>query len=194
VTLGGQPIGFTESVLRNLLRAADGLPFGQLGIAWPSYAIALVVMGKDKKFRRLGDLVAGTMVVVEDRRVVADRLRIDPPPSPQELAYLPQRLPLSGEELEALELFLRREGRLGPAREDELASMVAPIFAKRLGVRYRDPTRFLKVLYARARGIGPEDPHQQRRGMYPPSHPNMPGHPPPNQPHPDAQWMPRGPR
>jgi hypothetical protein len=56
---GGFPIGFLDSVLRNLLRAADFLPVG--------YVLGLISMAGDSRFRRLGDRVAGTMVVIEER-------------------------------------------------------------------------------------------------------------------------------
>ena len=150
---GGQPLTFGQSLIRNLLRAADLLPAaGSL----PTYGIGVLVMGKDERFRRLGDLAAGTMVIVEKRTSVDAPLNIHPLPSPQELANLPQRLPIDGEELEAIELLLRREYRLSPARIYELASLVAGIFAKRLHVRVHDPVRFLKVLYARSRGMTAE--------------------------------------
>jgi uncharacterized RDD family membrane protein YckC len=142
VTEKGHPLRLTDSFLRNLLRAADFLPMG--------YAVGLTVMGRDARFRRLGDMVAGTMVIVLDRSDVAAPIRIDPPPTEKELRGIPQRLPLSGDDLDAIELFLRRKGSLGPAREEELAAMVAPIYARRLGVRYKEASRFLALLHYRA--------------------------------------------
>ncbi len=144
ITDSGQPLRFRDIWLRNLLRGADWLPVG--------YALGLIVMGRDRRFRRLGDFVAGTMVVVEERQALADPLYIQPLPTARELGSLPQRVPLSGDELEALELFLRRVPRLHPARSEELAEIVAPVFARRLGVRFRgDAKRFLEVLYYRSR-------------------------------------------
>ena len=144
ITDSGRPLHFLDSVLRNLVRGADWLPMG--------YALGLIVMGRDRRFRRLGDFAGGTMVVVEERQALADPLYIQPPPTPRELGSLPQRVPLSGDEIEALELFLRRVPRLHPARTEELAEIVAPVFAKRLGVRFRgDARRFLEVLYYRTR-------------------------------------------
>jgi hypothetical protein len=142
VTEGGHPLRFADSLLRNLLRGADFLP--------GAYAIGLVVMGRDPRFRRLGDLAAGTIVIAEERASVQGPLVLDPPASAAELRPLPQRLPLSGDELDAIELFLRRAGKLSRARELELAEMVAPVFARRLGLRYRDAQRFLAVLHYRA--------------------------------------------
>ena len=143
VTEGGHPLRFVDSLLRNLLRAADFLPFG--------YALGVVVMGRDSRFRRLGDLVAGTMVIVEERLAVATAIRVQPPPALTELESIPQGLVLGREDLEAIELFLRRAPVLSPARVDELAEMVCPIYARRFALRVREPARFLALLYVRAR-------------------------------------------
>lgn len=138
---GGYPITFMDSVLRNLLRAADFLP--------SAYALGVVTMMTDRRFRRLGDRVAGTMVVVDERRHAAKPVLINPAPTKDELEGLP-RPRLSGAELEAIELFLRRKDTLSPARELELAEMVAPLFSSRLGIPHRNPSRWLALLYERA--------------------------------------------
>jgi uncharacterized RDD family membrane protein YckC len=140
---GGFPLGFVDSVLRNLLRAADFLP--------AAYVTGLTVMAGDPRFRRLGDRVAGTMVIIEDRIGVSAPLRLEPPARPGELEALPARPPLSADELDALELFLRR-GDLSPPRRLELAEMVAPLWGRRMGVNTGDPVRFLALLHERAAG------------------------------------------
>lgn len=142
VRQNGLPIGFADSFLRNLLRAADFLPLLN--------ALGLTTMCLDKQFRRLGDLVAGTIVVFEERQPIRPLIQIDPVPKPEELARLPRQLDLSSADIDAIELFLRRSGQLNPAREQELAEIVAPLYAKRFAVRYRDPVRFLAILYHRA--------------------------------------------
>lgn len=140
----GLPVGFGDSVLRNLLRAADFLP--------NFYAIGALTMCVDEKFRRLGDMAAGTLVICERAELVLPAIVVTPPPKEKELSALPKQVLLSADELETLELFLRRRGDLNPMREHELAELVAPVFARRMNVRYRDPTRFLAILYARATG------------------------------------------
>ncbi|HET7545466.1 MAG TPA: RDD family protein [Polyangiaceae bacterium] len=144
VTCDGLPVSFGSSVLRNLLRAADFLPTG--------YAVGLLTMTLDSRFRRLGDWAADTMVIIEERPRLREPIRLDPPPKPSELEQLPSRLDLPGPVVEALELFLRRVPELQKLREDELASMLAPIYGQRLNVRYRDASRFLGLLYVRALG------------------------------------------
>jgi len=158
----GCPATFLAIVLRNLLRAADALPF--------TYAVGLLVMSGDRRFRRLGDWVAGTMVVVETRARAATALRIDPPPSERELEPLPLDLRLSGSDLDAIEAFLRRERTLGVLRGRELAEMIAPIHARRLGLRYDDPARLLALLYHRATtGIEASRSHTRLRTAAPSS-------------------------
>jgi uncharacterized RDD family membrane protein YckC len=141
VKTGGEPIGFVDAVLRNLLRAADWLPIG--------YAVGLTSMLIDGRFRRLGDLVAGTMVVVEDRIKVAVPIVIYPP-SPQEQAALPPRVILAADELRAIEMFLRRASDLGAALATELAMRIAEPLGKKYGFYHPDPVRLLALLYLRA--------------------------------------------
>ena len=97
-------------------------------------------------------MVAGTVVIVEDTGRIGHGLQVHPPPSAAELAALPARPNLSSADLEALDLFLRRVGTLNPAREQELADIIAPVYARRLGVRYEHSGRFLALIYLRAIG------------------------------------------
>lgn len=148
----GLPISWRESVLRNLLRAADLTVFS----LYPPEILALgpVVMAFDGKFRRLGDLAAGTMVVVEEGAAVSAGAA---PPVPEEaLEALPAVLPLGREDLEALELFVHRR-HMTEARREELARLVAPVFAGRLGMPPpENASAFLAALWAKSQRRGPE--------------------------------------
>jgi uncharacterized RDD family membrane protein YckC len=57
VQFGGGPVGLKASLIRNLLRIADVLPV--------VYAAGLVSISVTKRNQRLGDMVAGTVVVRE---------------------------------------------------------------------------------------------------------------------------------
>jgi uncharacterized RDD family membrane protein YckC len=156
LTTTGRPIGFREAALRNVLRAADALPLaytaGILSIA------GLASMSATRRFQRLGDLVAGTMVVVPDRTRATAPLVLWPPPQPHELAALPDDVRLDADEREAIEMFLRRRSRLGRAREFELAEMIAPKLCARFGFgAASDPSRALALLYDRAANAGRTD-------------------------------------
>jgi hypothetical protein len=155
VSTTGRPIGFRAAALRNVLRAADALPLtytaGLLSLA------GFASMATTRRFQRLGDLVAGTIVVVPERASVAAPLVLWPPAQPFELAQLPDDVRLDAEERQAIELFLRRRARLGRGREMELASMIAGPLAERFGVRLPDPSRVLALLYDRAANAGRVD-------------------------------------
>jgi uncharacterized RDD family membrane protein YckC len=166
VTTTGRPIGFGPAALRNVLRAADALPMG--------YAVGVVAMALSPRFQRLGDLVAGTMVIVPDRPGVASLIRVWPPPQPRELADLPEEVRLDAEERNALEMFLRRRGTLGPAREHELASMIAEPLSERFGFRLPDPARTLALLYDRAANAGRIDAPPSSREAPPRPGPDAP--------------------
>jgi hypothetical protein len=90
--------------------------------------------------------------VVERRQAVLRAVEIRPPVQTRELEAIPLKPPVNQEEIEAIELFLRRSPELNAAREQELAELVAPVFARRMQIGYRDPARLLALLYRRARG------------------------------------------
>lgn len=146
VTTSGRPIGWRAAALRNLLRAADALP--------TAYLVGVVSMALSARFQRLGDLVAGTMVVIPEDARSARALELVPPAHPRELATLPEEVVLDADERIAIEMFLRRRHSLGRAREHELAAMVAGPIAERLGFQHADPARLLAIVYDRAVNVG----------------------------------------
>ncbi len=62
ISWDGTGIAFWQSAVRNILRAADGLPFPFL-----LYGLAVAVAGYNRENRRLGDLAGGTLVVHVER-------------------------------------------------------------------------------------------------------------------------------
>ncbi len=146
LTTAGRPIGWREAILRNWLRAADLLPV--------AYITGVVAMAFGSRFQRLGDLVAGTIVVIPERASAARAIELLPPAHPRELATLPEEIALDAEERAAIELFLRRRHALGIARAHELALIVAKPLGERLGYKHPDPSRLLALVYDRAVNAG----------------------------------------
>ena len=110
----GTPVDWSSSLVRNLLRAADFLPFG--------YCAGLVSMTVSREFKRLGDLAAGTVVVYNEIS--------RPTPTPSELGSRPMPAPLSSEEQRALVDFAERRTSLSSQRREELAAILSPITGK----------------------------------------------------------------
>jgi uncharacterized RDD family membrane protein YckC len=144
VSASGRPLGFVDSVLRNVLRAADFLP------AW--YVLGGAVMAADARFRRLGDFVAGTLVVAEDPREVEGPLARIEPPTAKELARLPAAIALLPSEVRVVELYLRRRPHLSSERSEELSELAVDAVGSRVGIRIPASSRSLELLYLRATG------------------------------------------
>jgi len=125
VRADGFPMGFAESVVRNLVRIVDFAP--------GMYGIGLVAMMIGKRTQRLGDLAAGTIVVKE--RVGHDKGTIPEIPVPTAAAPLPVTRvtsALSPGELDLLASFRARAPTLAPAVRARLAAQIAPILRARL--------------------------------------------------------------
>ncbi len=122
----GLPIGFREAALRNLVRAADILPP-------PCYLLGAVVLFLDRHGRRLGDMVAGTLVVREKMDLgltgasgAAWAARVEKGHSRQAVILPGGKLTLV--QLDLVEQFLTRRHQLPPERRDALAwQITAPL-------------------------------------------------------------------
>jgi uncharacterized RDD family membrane protein YckC len=107
----GLPITPAASVTRNLLRAADFLPFGY------GFAIASILLRRDCK--RLGDMAAATMVIHEPRTVAKIILHDIAPVAPVR--------PLAPEDQAVLVALAARAHLLTSERLDELAALAASV-------------------------------------------------------------------
>lgn len=139
VRADGGAIGWREAWLRNLMRGADALP--------GFYAVGIACMVVEPRMRRLGDLVAGTMVVLERRRGGVAGVPAPASPTEEELAGLPTRVRLGRQERRLLDALWLRAGRLGHARVAELAERWAPSLSARTGVVGRSPRRTLELCW-----------------------------------------------
>ena len=111
VARDGAPLGWMQAIVRNLLRTVDMLPFG--------YAVGLLSCLCDSHGRRLGDLVAGSLVVHTPARAASPPARID--------TVLAPPLALKPNEQVALIAFAERAPALSPARQRELADIASAL-------------------------------------------------------------------
>ena len=108
----GRPITFFEAAARNLLRIFDMMPW--LGV--PLYSIGLVSVFVSRRDQRIGDMVAGT-VVVREREVQAPSFDVVFSTPTSDIAlrrsfkavpFTADLNPLSPTDIEVVEAFLRR--------------------------------------------------------------------------------------
>jgi len=108
VNANGTPVTWIASIVRNLMRTVDMLPL--------CYAFGLVSCLADPRGRRLGDLVAGTLVVHVD----APTSHAGAPTVP--IVHAP--LPLLAQERAAVIEFAERSAQLTTERQEELAALL----------------------------------------------------------------------
>lgn len=152
----GHPLDFRSALLRNVMRAVDGLP----GI----YGVGFVSIFLSPQYRRLGDYVAGTLVVKtqvkqapvtmptpEDIPNVSDD---ESPTEMQTASLLPQEaLPyfnkITRDDYRAMRHFLDRKNDLDGNIADALARKIAAPLALKLQLdpeQIEDPAAFLESI------------------------------------------------
>jgi uncharacterized RDD family membrane protein YckC len=127
VTRDGQPISGMQAVLRNLFRWVDMAPpvyvyFGDMAVPFNITCMtALITMSIDPRFRRLGDLAAGTMVVANERNWLVGMAKLDDPRAMQLAAYIPADFEVSRAMGQALATYVERRRFFSEARRREIA-------------------------------------------------------------------------
>jgi len=107
----GTEVTWQSSLIRNLLRAVDFLPF--------MYGFGVITMLCNHDFKRLGDYAAGTIVIYQDKLKTAAAI-------PQEAPSMPP-LALTAIEQKAFIQFAERQSNLTPERCSELANILTNI-------------------------------------------------------------------
>jgi len=114
----GTPVRWPGALTRNLLRAADFLPF--------LYGVGLITMLFNRDFKRLGDLAAGTVVVYQAEKAGAARAIPEAAPQPPPVSLAPE------EQRAVLEL-AERSTTFTRERFEELAELPAPLVGRAQG-------------------------------------------------------------
>jgi len=148
VRADGLPVGFLQVVVRNFMRIIDSLP--------SAYLVGGVVVLASRRGQRLGDMLAGT-VVVRQRRAAAPVLPVQLFHQPNyDLNSLREKvLRLEEGDLVAARGFWERRTQLEPEARYRVAASVASALATRMAWQEAmppHPEMFIEaVLYVRAR-------------------------------------------
>lgn len=113
MNINGTPVGWTGSLIRNLIRFVDTLP--------GCYAFGCVSVLLSEQFQRLGDLAAGTIVVHHPKHATLAR-SVDS----ESIAV---KVPLTADEQQAIMSFGERAPTLNQERAEELAALLRPLLA-----------------------------------------------------------------
>ncbi|PTL76305.1 RDD family protein [Vitiosangium sp. GDMCC 1.1324] len=112
VRVDGSPVGVLESAVRNLVRVVDSIPL--------IYAVGCLSVLLTRQHRRLGDLLAGTLLVREER-IDLDKYTA-PTAGAQALPSPVRTVRLTPEDMELVLSFLTRAPQLEPAARARLGT------------------------------------------------------------------------
>lgn len=137
----GLPLTFSASVIRNLIRFFDFLP--------GTYGLGIIAMFTNKRWKRLGDMAAGTIVVHDVRHELPRELRLPPPPN---LAggTPPMRNRLTSEQYDLVREYLLRQQALSSEARERIGEALAVTVEERTGVPRPDgdPGGYLRSVMA----------------------------------------------
>lgn len=182
---GGYPVNAYAVVARNLLRVVDGMPLVTLGLIGAgvgsdnpglaalgglSILVTLLFMLGSARDQRLGDFVAGTMVVKQRAPRVPTLEALAPPPrvlpehlAPYALADIGRTVyEMTVPEYRAVRHYTDRRLSLPPAVQQTAAMWLAVPLMQRLGitpppgtlyVNYADLLEYLAVAFEQYRGV-----------------------------------------
>jgi uncharacterized RDD family membrane protein YckC len=147
ISVDGRPINAYQATIRNFLRLADFAPMVSLELfspdappmyVIPTFLVSLLCMTITKRFQRLGDLAAGTMVVVTQRSWVPPHIKFDDPRVESLSGHIPANFRMTTTLAKAIALFVERRARIPNVRRQELAAYIAaPLLRK---FNFRDDT------------------------------------------------------
>jgi len=141
----GRPVSAQGAILRNLMRIVDSLP--------SIYAVGIITSLISPQNKRLGDYLAGT-VVIQEKSIEADRSLWDA--TPTTLLATSEFPKLNAAELQLVEAYLDRRSSL----ENEVRKSMARQIADRMTLgstasqgTIQDPEKFLEALAEHSRNM-----------------------------------------
>jgi uncharacterized RDD family membrane protein YckC len=159
ISVNGRPISAYQATIRNFLRLGDLAPFVSFGMlikdaspatVIPTGAVALACMFLTRRFQRLGDLAAGTMVVVDDLTWIPPKIKVADSAAMKILSTISPSFRMSRSLQRTVASFVERRPYLSKERRAELAKLIAPALFERAGVpSTTNPDDFLCALYLR---------------------------------------------
>lgn len=157
IEINGRPVSPRSALLRNLLRIADMAPVAALS-TWdpdipplyliPTGIIGLVTMMMTERMQRLGDLAAGTMVIVDERKWQLPIAKVDDARVPALAAFIPGDYKITRKMARTLATYVERRHFLTPQRRREVARHLTDSLIERFEFRGDiDPDLLLYSLY-----------------------------------------------
>jgi uncharacterized RDD family membrane protein YckC len=142
----GRPISAYDSIARNLLRIVDQFPV--------LYGVGILSVFVSHKNKRLGDFLAGT-VVVHEKTTEIDRPFLEAPAESSTETYDISRI--TADELRLIETFLQRRDGFDPELRGSMAAQISLRIGEKVGARvfgWPANEKFLEAVHAQYRAGG----------------------------------------
>ncbi len=161
MTIDGHAIDGVQATLRNFFRLLDMAPVASvpamLGgiseesvLAIPTCLIGLIAMTINKRYQRIGDMVAGTMVIHEEPRMLTKLNQFSDPRVASLAELIPPVFVVSAKLSRTVSEYVDGRQHLAPQRANEIASHVARPLLHKFGIPGNtDADLFLCALYYR---------------------------------------------
>lgn len=142
LSVDGYAIDGVQAMTRNLFRYLDLLPFVpatlfyvfeiEHTLGWlPTGLIGLLCMAISPRYQRVGDLVAGTMVVLVERKWAADLTQFDDRRVAELASLIPADFQTTPSMANALATYGDARPRLSPAHRGEIAAHLADVLKEK---------------------------------------------------------------
>jgi uncharacterized RDD family membrane protein YckC len=157
IDVDGRPISGKRALVRNLLRIADLMPLAAISdlgegvppvFLIPTGMVGMVTMIMTRRLQRLGDLAAGTMVIVDERSWRLPVAKVDDLRVPALASFFPGDYRISRSMARTLAIYAERRHYLTPARRREVARhLTVPLVERFEFRRDLDPDLLMYALY-----------------------------------------------
>ncbi|MGV3484307.1 MAG: RDD family protein [Planctomycetaceae bacterium] len=157
ICVDGRPIDGTQAVIRNLVRVADIAPFAALSqfvdeastLLWvPTGMVGFISVICTRRMQRLGDLAAGTMVVVDEKSWRLPVTKVEDPRVAALASYIPGDYRVTRSMARTLAVYCERRAYLTPARRREIAMHLTTPLIERFEFRPDiDPDLLMVAMY-----------------------------------------------
>jgi hypothetical protein len=130
IDIEGCPITGKRAVIRNLLRIADLAPLAALSMVdedippvfvIPTGMVGLICIILTPRMQRLGDIAAGTMVIIDEKSWRLPVNKIEDPRVAALASFIPGDYAISRSMAKTLAIYAERRHYLTPARRREIA-------------------------------------------------------------------------
>lgn len=134
IDVDGCPITGRRAIIRNLLRLADLAPMAALPqlamdvppvFFIPTGMVGLISVICTRRMQRLGDIAAGTMVIVDEKTWQLPITKIDDPRVAPLASFIPGDYTVSRSMARTLAIYVERRHYLTPSRRAEIARHLA---------------------------------------------------------------------